>query len=447
MTTRYDTPEMAALWNEEAKFRSWLLVEKTVAAVEGELGIIPKTAARAIQRASFKLKEIDNFEKVTNHDVIAFTKSVARSIGKAGTYVHYGLTSYDVVDTALSLRCLSALAIIEAALGGLRVETARLALEHKHTPMIGRTHGVHAEPITFGLKCLSWHAEVGRCIEGVKAASQEIGYGKLSGVVGSYTQLGPEVETKVMKRLGLKVEPVSTQVIPRDRHALMLCILALVATGLERIATEIRNLQRTEIGELAEPFGRGQRGSSAMPHKKNPIICERVCSLARIIRSYSLVGMENMPLWHERDLTNSASERIAIPESFTYLHYIIRKLRGVLSGLVVRPERMLQNLEASGQTFFSQAVMLELVRAGMDKDRAYKLVQELAFACQAGGASLPAVCRSNPEVSEMLDRRAFGRAFDLKRLLRNVDAVYRRVGLTRDASRTTHHARRRNPGT
>jgi len=209
----------------------------------------------------------------------------------------------------------------------------------------------------------------------------------------------------------------------------MLCILALVATGLERIATEIRNLQRTEIGELAEPFGRGQRGSSAMPHKKNPIICERVCSLARVIRSYSLVGMENVPLWHERDLTNSASERIAIPESFTYLYYIIRKLHGVLSGLVVRPDRMLRNLEASGQTFFSQAVMLELVRAGMDKDRAYKLVQELAFACQADGAALPDACRRHPEVSKCLDRRALDRAFDLKRLLRNVDAVYRRVGL------------------
>jgi adenylosuccinate lyase len=430
MTKRYDTPEMAALWSEEAKFRSWLLVEKTVAAVEGTLGIIPRSAARAIQHASFKLKEIDRFEKVTNHDVIAFTRSVAKSVGKAGKYVHYGLTSYDVVDTALSLRCVSALGIIESGLGDLRVETARLAFEHKHTPMMGRTHGVHAEPITFGLKCLSWYAELGRCIESIRAAADQIGYGKISGVVGAYTQLGPEVEARTLKALGLKTEPVSTQVIPRDRHALMLSILALVATGLERIATEIRNLQRTEIGELAEPFGRGQRGSSAMPHKKNPIICERICSLARVIRSYSLVGMENMPLWHERDLTNSASERIAIPESFTYLHYMIRKLHGVLSGLVVRPDRMLRNLEASSQTFFSQALMLELVRAGMDKDGAYKLVQELAFACQADGAALPEVCRQHPEISRCLDRRALNRAFDLKRLLRNVDAVYRRVGLT-----------------
>jgi len=442
MTTRYDTPEMAALWNEEAKFRSWLLVEKTVASVQAELGIIPKTAARAIQRASFKIKEIDEFEKVTNHDVIAFTRSVAKSVGAAGKYVHYGLTSYDVVDTALSLRCVSAFEIVQTALGGLRLETARLAIEHKRTPMMGRTHGVHAEPITFGLKCLSWFEETNRNIRRLASAADEMRHGKISGVVGGYTQMGPEVEAKVLSRLNLKPEPVSTQVIPRDRHAAMLDALALVATGLERIATEIRNLQRTEIGELAEPFAKGQRGSSAMPHKKNPITCERVTSLARLVRAYAQVALDNVCLWHERDLSNSANERVIIPESFTLTHYMIRKMTGVLAGLVVRPDRMLQNLESSGQTFFSQAVLLELVHAGMDKDRAYKLVQELAFACQAGGTSLPEVCRSNPEVSDRLDRRALGRAFDLKRLLRNVDAVYRRVGLTR-----THNARRQNRGT
>jgi adenylosuccinate lyase len=430
MTTRYETPEMARLWNEEAKFRSWLLVEKTVASVQAELGIIPKPAARAIQHASFKIKEIDEFERVTNHDVIAFTRSVAKSVGRAGKYVHYGLTSYDVVDTALSLRCVSAFEIIRAAVGDLRLQTARLALEHKHTPMMGRTHGVHAEPITFGLKCLSWFEETNRNIRRLAAATDEMRHGKISGVVGGYTQLGPDIEAKVLRRLNLKPEPVSTQVIPRDRHAAMLDALALTATGLERIATEIRNLQRTEIGEVAEPFTKGQRGSSAMPHKKNPITCERITSLARLVRAYAQVALENVCLWHERDLSNSANERVIIPESFTLTHYMIRKLTGVLAGLVVRPDRMLANIESSGQTFFSQAVMLELVRAGMDKDRAYKLVQELAFACLAGGTSLPDVCRSSPEVSDILDRRALGRAFDLKRLLRNVDAIYRRVGLT-----------------
>lgn len=435
MTTRYDTPEMAALWNEEAKFRSWLLVEKTVALVQAERGIIPKPAARAIQRATFKIKEIDEFEKTTNHDVIAFTRSVAKSVGASGKYVHYGLTSYDVVDTALSLRCISAFEITEAALGGLRLETARLALEYKRTPMMGRTHGVHAEPITFGLKCLSWFEETKRNIRRLAAAADDMRYGKISGVVGGYTQLGPDVEARVLSRLSLKPEPVSTQVIPRDRHAAMLSTLALVATGLERIATEIRNLQRTEIGELAEPFSKGQRGSSAMPHKKNPITCERITSLARLVRAYAQVALDNVCLWHERDLSNSANERIIIPEAFTITHYMIRKLTGVLAGLVVRPDRMLQNLESSGQTFFSQAVMLELVRAGMDKDRAYKLVQELAFTCQVDGTSLPKLCENHPEIMKLLDRRALGRAFDLKRLLRNIDAVYRRVGLAGGKSR------------
>jgi adenylosuccinate lyase len=430
MTTRYDTPEMAALWNEEEKFRSWLLVEKTVASVQAELGIIPKAAARAIQRASFIVREIDEFEKVTNHDVIAFTRSVAKSVGSAGKYVHYGLTSYDVVDTALSLRCISAFEIVRAALGDLRIETARLALEHKRTPMMGRTHGVHAEPITFGLKCLSWFEETERNIRRLAAAADEMRHGKISGVVGAYTQMGPEVEKKVLARLGLKPEPVSTQVIPRDRHAVMLDALALTATGLERIATEIRNLQRTEIGELGEPFTKGQRGSSAMPHKKNPIICERITSLARLVRAYAQVALDNVCLWHERDLSNSANERVIIPESFTLTHYMVRKMTGVLAGLVVRPDRMLENIESSGQTFFSQAVMLELVKAGMDKDRAYKLVQELAFTCQVEGSSLPELCGANPEISKLLDHRARKRAFDLKRLLRNVDAVYRRVGLT-----------------
>lgn len=431
MTTRYDTPEMAALWNEEAKFRSWLLVEKTVASVQAELGIIPKQAARAIQRASFKISEIDEFEKVTNHDVIAFTRSVSKSVGTAGKYVHYGLTSYDVVDTALSLRCVSAFEIVLAALGDLRLEAVRLALEHKRTPMMGRTHGVHAEPITFGLKCLSWFEETERNLRRLAAAADEMRHGKISGVVGAYTQMGPDIEAKVLSRLNLMPEPVSTQVIPRDRHAVMLNALALVAAGLERIATEIRNLQRTEIGELGEPFAKGQRGSSAMPHKKNPITCERITSLARLVRAYEQVGLENICLWHERDLSNSANERVIIPESFTLTHYMVRKMTGVLAGLVVRPDRMLANIESSGQTFFSQAVMLELVRAGMDKDRAYKLVQELSFTCQVDGTSLPELCEANPEISRLLDRPARKRAFDLKRLLRNVDAVYRRVGLTR----------------
>ncbi|OYD15172.1 adenylosuccinate lyase [candidate division WOR-3 bacterium JGI_Cruoil_03_51_56] len=431
MIKRYTPPEMAALWSEQAKFNSWLLVEKAVAQAQAELGIIPKNAAKAIQQATFKISEIEKFEKKTNHDVIAFTKSVAKSIGKPGKYVHFGLTSYDIVDTALSLRCISALGIIENALRVLRIETARLALKYKHTPMIGRTHGVHAEPITFGLKCLSWYEEINRNMERLRTIVSEMHYGKISGAVGSYTQLPQRLEKRVLARLGLKPEPVSTQVIPRDRHAHMLSVLAIIAAGLERIATEIRNLQRTEIAELAEPFGSGQRGSSAMPHKKNPITCERVTSLARVIRSYALVGIENIPLWHERDLTNSAAERIIIPDATTLLHYMILKLTQVLAGLKVNPEKMMQNLETSAGAFFSQTLLLALIKAGIDRDRSYQLVQKLAFRSRETGITFPELARKDRTVLSTLGQGKLKQIFNLNRLLRNINRVYRRVGLVK----------------
>lgn len=427
MTSRYLTPEMAQLWSEEAKFQTWLLVEKAVAKVEGELGIIPKPAAEKIQQATFKISEIERFEKETNHDVIAFTRSVAKSAGEAGKYVHYGLTSYDVVDTALAIRCVQALDIIHTALLELQKTTADLARRYHWTPMIGRTHGVHAEPITFGLKCLSWLAEINRGIERVKLARAEIGYGKISGTVGAYTQLSPDVEKKVLKLLNLKVEPVSTQVIPRDRHAFLLSVLALIATGLERIGTEIRNLQRTEIGEVSEPFGKSQAGSSAMPHKKNPIICERVCSLARVIRSYAFASYENIPLWHERDLTNSAAERIIIPEAFTLLHYCLRQMNKVLTGLVVRPEQMEKNLKISGETFFSQALLLALVNKGMNRTRAYRLVQKLSFEAISSGTTLSRLARNDRTVQRHLSPYELEAVFQLRNLVQHVDAVYRRV--------------------
>ncbi|MEO0073389.1 MAG: adenylosuccinate lyase [candidate division WOR-3 bacterium] len=429
MITRYTFPEMSRLWTEQAKFESWLLVEKTVAGVQAQLGIIPRSAARLIQRATFSIPEIEEYERETNHDVIAFVRSVSKNLGSAGRYVHYGLTSYDVVDTALALRCVEALKLIENELGRLQKECGRLAQRYRHTPMIGRTHGMHAEPITFGLKCLSWYSETGRCITNVAKARTEIGYGKLSGAVGSYAQLPVQVEEIVMRRLGLKSEPVSTQVVPRDRHALMLCTLAIVAASLERMATEIRNLQRTEIGEVAEPFSKGQRGSSAMPHKKNPIICERVVSLARVIRSYALVSLENVPLWHERDLTNSAAERIIIPESCTYLHYIVRKMTGVISGLVVNTERMQENLVRSGCVFFSQSLMLELVNAGMSRDKAYELVQSLAFGSLKEKTDLPSLAFANPEVTRLLKPRQLKKVFDVKNLLNQVDRVFKRCGI------------------
>mgnify|MGYP000107443944 CR=1 FL=1 len=429
MITRYTLPEMAGFWSEEGKFNSWLLVERAVARAQAEMGLIPKSAARAIARATFRISEIERFEKETNHDVIAFTRSVAKSVGPAGKYVHYGLTSYDVVDTALSLRCISALEIIESALGRLRMQCARLALEHKHTPMIGRTHGVHAEPITFGLKALSWYEETCRNLDRLRSAIAEMHHGKVSGVVGSYTQLGPALEARVLRALGLKPEPVSTQVIPRDRHAYMLAVLGLIAAGFERIAVEIRNLQRTEIAELGEPFGSRQRGSSAMPHKKNPIICERITSLSRLVRGFVATGYENIPLWHERDLSNSANERIIIPSATVIVHYMTCKLHDVLAGLVVDSDRMAANLEAAGGAFHSQGLLLALVNTGMDRDSAYRLVQRLSFAARESDVGLPALARADKEVTDRLDKRALNRVFDLKRLLRHVDTIYRRTGL------------------
>lgn len=429
MSLRYLTPEMAELWSEESKFSSWLEVEKAVAKVQGELGIIPKEAAQEIQRASFQIKEIERFEKVTNHDVIAFTQSVAKSIGSWGRFVHYGLTSYDVVDTALALRCRRGWEIIEMALVDLRTTVAQLARRYRETPMIGRTHGIHAEPITFGLKCLSWLAEIERGIERVHQAKEEISYGKISGVVGAYTTLSPVVEKLVFKRLGLKVEPVATQVIPRDRHASTILTQALVAGCVERIATEIRNLHRTEIGEVQEPFGKTQAGSSAMPHKKNPVICERLCSLVRVIRSYAVVALENIPLWHERDLTNSAAERITIPEGFTLLHYCLREINKTLLGLVVDEERMRRNLLFSGETFYSQSLLSALVEKGMNRTQAYRLVQKLAFEAMNRGERFPNRARQSRQVQRLLSSEELDQVFDIQRLLKNVKAIYRRVAL------------------
>ncbi|MEO0075158.1 MAG: adenylosuccinate lyase, partial [candidate division WOR-3 bacterium] len=294
MLERYFTPEMGELWNEETKFKYWLLVEKSVADAQAKLGIIPKTLAPRLRRVKINVKEIEEIEKLTQHDVIAFLKSIENQLGKDALYLHFGLTSYDIVDTALVLRCLIACNYILDGLKELAQTIKKLAVKHKYTVMMGRTHGVHAQPITFGLKCLSWHQEIVRNIIRIQNARKNLEYGKISGAVGAYNEINPKVELLALKKLGLKPEPVSTQIIPRDRYAELLTSLAILASGLERIATEIRNLQRTEINELSEPFGKTQRGSSAMPHKKNPIICERICSLARMIRSFTQIGLENI---------------------------------------------------------------------------------------------------------------------------------------------------------
>ncbi|MEO0076379.1 MAG: adenylosuccinate lyase [candidate division WOR-3 bacterium] len=369
MIERYVTPEMADLWSEKTKFQYWLLVEKSVADAQAQLGIIPKTLPPKLNKVKINVKEIEAIEQTIQHDVIAFLKSIEKQLGKDAQYLHFGLTSYDIVDTALALRCLIACNYILDSLKELAQIIKKLAIKYKYTLMMGRTHGVHAQPITFGLKCLSWYQEVIRNILRLQTAQKNLGYGKISGAVGTYAEISPKVELLALKKLGLKPEPVSTQIIPRDRYAELLTTLAILASGLERIATEIRNLQRTEIDELAEPFEKNQRGSSAMPHKKNPIICERICSLARIIRSYAQVGLENIAQWHERDLTNSANERIAIPSATILIDYMIQKLCYVLSNLVVKKDKMQENIDKSQEQFFSQRLMLALIKKGLSRDK------------------------------------------------------------------------------
>jgi len=427
MIARYMTPEMRALWSEERKFQTWLQVEQAIANAQARLGIIPKPAARQIARAKFDVRQIEKFEAETRHDVIAFLKSVESSIPGKVQYLHYGLTSYDIVDTALALRLREAVTLLldEARLL-LRV-LRELALRYKHTPMMGRTHGVHAEPITFGFKVLSWHQELKRGIARLEQAKANVGYGKVSGAVGSFSQLSPAVETEALKTLGLKPEPVATQVVPRDRIAELLLACALCGAGLERIALEIRNLQRTEISEVAESFAKGQRGSSAMPHKKNPITCEQISGLARILRANVIVALEDIPLWHERDLSNSSAERVIVPDSLSLLHYLFRQMLKVITNLQVNPMQMFENLQASRGQYCSQRLMLSLVKGGMPKDDAYRLVQSLSFTAQERSCELAGVAAQDKEVCRFLDKNQLRQVFDLKSLLKHTDYIFRRA--------------------
>jgi adenylosuccinate lyase len=427
MIARYMTPEMRALWTEERKFQTWLQVEQAIANAQAELGIIPRAAARQIARARFDTRQIERFEAETRHDVIAFLKSVEASIPGKVQYLHFGLTSYDIVDTALALRVREAVDLILAEAKSLLAALRKLALQHKNTPMMGRTHGVHAEPITFGLKVLSWHQELKRSIARLELARQNVSFGKVSGAVGSFSQLSPRVEVLALKSLGLKPEPVATQVVPRDRLAELLLTAALCGAGLERIALEIRNLQRTEIAEVAESFAKGQRGSSAMPHKKNPITCERISGLARILRGNVIVALENIPLWHERDLSNSSAERIIIPDSLALLHYLLRQMLKVIGNLQVNAMQMLENLEGAHGQYCSQRLMLELVKAGMPKDDAYQLVQSLSFTAQERSCELAGVAAQNRKVCRYLDKTRLAQVFDLRSLLRNTDYIFRRA--------------------
>jgi adenylosuccinate lyase len=417
---------MTRVWSDERKLETWLEVELAALDAWAELGVVPAEASRTVrERAQAPSPEdVAERERTTGHDLAAFVDAVQAGLGDEGRWVHYGLTSSDVVDTGLALQVRDGGALllegIERALGAVLVR----AEEHRATLCIGRTHGVHAEPTTFGLKLAGWAFELDRDRDRLRRALDGMRVGKLSGAVGNYSATDPELERIACERLGLEAEPVSTQVVPRDRHAELLSALALVAASLERFATEIRHLARTEVREVQEPFGAGQKGSSAMPHKRNPVVAERICGLARVVRAAAAVGLENVPLWHERDISHSSAERVVVPDAFLALDYMLDKFTWLAEGLVVLPERMRANLEASHGLFFSQRVLLALVEEGLPRDEAYRLVQEHALRAWDEGLDFRTLVEADSRIAGRID---LADAFDLGAYTRHLDAVFERL--------------------
>ncbi|MGC8861912.1 MAG: adenylosuccinate lyase [Armatimonadota bacterium] len=430
MIDRYSMPKMKALWSEESKFQSWLDVEIAVCEAQEHFGAIPRGVTDKIKAgAKFSVERIEEIERETHHDLIAFVKCVTENLGEEGRYLHYGVTSYDIEDTAMALRLRAACDIIIEDLEKLAEVIARLAKEHKMTPMIGRTHGVHAEPITFGFKMAVWYSQVQRDIERIKNAREVISVGKISGAVGIFGNVDPRVEEFVCKRLDLMPAPISTQIIQRDRHAALLARLAIAASTCDGLATEMRNLQRTEILEVQEMFLPGQRGSSAMPHKRNPWRFESICGLAKVVRGNVIPALENIASWHERDLTNSSAERIIIPDTFLATDFMIQSLTRLLDRLEVNVDRMKRNLEMMGELVFSEHVLLALIRKGMSRDDAYKVCQQAAAKCWDAGRSFRQVLGEYPEVTSRLSPAELDECFDLEHHLRNVDVIFERLGL------------------
>jgi len=428
MIERYTLPEMGALWTEEAKFRTWLEVEVEAAKAMAKLKIIPVKASRAIaKRADFDIKRIDEIEAEVDHDVIAFLTSVGEFIGEEAKYLHYGMTSSDVLDTALSLNLKRAAALINKKITTALKEIKKLALKYKMTPCIGRTHGVLAEPTTVGLKFALWYTELQRAQERFQQAAKGIAVGKISGAVGNYANLDPRVETMVCKQLGLASAKVSTQVIQRDRHAFYVTSLALLASSLEKFATEIRNLHRTEIGEITEGFGKKQKGSSAMPHKKNPITAERITGIARLLRGYALSAMENIPLWHERDIAHSSVERIILPDANIIADYGLQKFIGVLKGLVINEKRMLENIFYRGGVVFSQRLLLKLTGPVGSREKAYRMVQRNALTAVEEKGLFNELVHHDKEIHHYLSDSEIYSCFDLTYYTRNVNHIFKRV--------------------
>jgi len=427
---RYTREEMGRVWSDESKFRKWLEVEAAAADTLAEGGVVPREAAAAIrERGRVDVARINELEARVKHDVIAFTMAVQESIAapELARWLHYGLTSNDVVDTAQALQLRDASRLIEQGLVKLGDVLQRRAREFQRTPQIGRTHGVHAEPITFGLKVANWYAENRRNLARFRAAAAEMAVGKISGAVGNCSHLGPEVEEKICRRLGLAVAPVTSQVIQRDRHAHYVAILALIAATIEKIALEIRHLQRTEVREAEEHFGGEQRGSSAMPHKRNPVSCEQVCGLARVVRANAGAACENIALWHERDISHSSVERVILPDSTILVDYLLARMTSIVDQLRVFPERMLRNLEATRGLVFSGQLLQDLVEHGAPREDSYKWVQEHAMAAWESEGDFRARVAADPRISKFLDRAALQRTFDLQRQLRYVDDIFARV--------------------
>ena len=428
MIERYTLPEMGAIWSLQNKFQKWLDVEIAVCEVHAEDGVIPQDALAEIKtKAAFSVERINEIEKTTDHDVIAFTTNLAENIGPASRFVHYGLTSSDVVDTANALLLKEACELLLARLYPLMEVLKRRAYEFKDTPQIGRTHGIHAEPTSFGLVWALWYSEMKRNRKRLKRALKTVAVGKISGAVGAFAHLDPSVEERVCEKLGIKAAKVSTQVIQRDRYAEYLCTLAIVASSLEKIALQVRHWQRTEVREAQEAFKKGQKGSSAMPHKRNPILSERICGMARTVRANSIVGLENVALWHERDISHSSAERIVLPDSSATLDYILAKTTSLLDTLVVYPENMMKNLNLTRGLVFSGQLLLALTQKGVSREDAYGWTQRNAMKVWDEGGDYQTLVTSDADISSKLSSEEIARVFDLRHYLRNVDKVFARV--------------------
>lgn len=428
MIARYTHPEMGRIWSDQHRYETWLLVETAAAEAMAAAGIVPAEAARDIrERGAFDIERIDEIERTTQHDVIAFTTAVAEKVGPSARWMHFGMTSSDVLDTALALQMRDACDLILEDLAALADAIRARAMEHRRTPMIGRTHGVHAEPMTFGLKLALWYAEIERDIERVRRARRAVGVGKLSGAVGTFAHLPPSIEAQVCMALGLEPAPVASQVIQRDRHAELLSALAITGASLETFALEIRGLQKTEIGEVEEPFGRGQKGSSAMPHKRNPIGCEQVVGLARLLRANAHAALENVALWHERDISHSSVERVILPDSFIALDHMLRRFTRIVAGMVIHPDRMRENLNRTRGVVFSGTVLLELAKRSVSREQAYEWVQRNAMRSFSEQKDFKALLFDDPDVTRVLPADALERAFDLDEQLKHVDDIFDRV--------------------